>query len=1554
MPITNSSILAKSLLLLVSFSFICSSAAAVATPSVFINNIELTETSYKPGDTIKGKVSLRNHGNKVASDLNWKFELMTQDKGLPDQFIEQKLKEEGFSLQPTQQLNSSFSYQLPSRLPAGNIVLRISLVTGTGATVTYQDVKVDVEQSEYQIFFRLKNHSLIKEGKSYPAGGGVNYEQGIKPTVRFTVENQQQVPVTVRPHLTTHRHNLGSNASRKRVGQTYRIEPTSERVIKTKLPSLAQPGTYLSSVKLYGTEGNEPLSNALYFRWVIKGLTAQVRSSQLDQSSYKSGETAQVEINYAGPPQTEILASQQVQLSVTIYNQKGEEVGTANKMVRLAGGSTSLSVPINGKVKQPQVAIEIRDGDNTLDSYQFEITRARSQLERLWHNHGKLIKGLLILLAFLVPIMIYETKKHGKKQPPKNLIVLFVLLIGSSLLIPSLGQAQGSNGDTYTDWVVVTDGPDFDPINAIRSKPLPPPPRKVYRPGDKIHLKGYYQVDNCGNGLFWNKISAFITPDKKVNITDCCGNSDFVAQSGDARCACSSCPQCSDQDDSNSPCGTCPEAENCFGATDPNRQDCYYEKKCRKTGKGSYFLLDTNDNQQWDTYNDANFSYGSLGDSVLSGDWGGDGRDEVGSFADGVFYLDSDGDHQWEEGQDDGFGFGQGGDLPVVGDWNGDGKDEVGVLRGDTFYLDSNGNQVLEEGTDASFSYHSNQDIPLAGDWDGDGHDEVGSWQEGTFYLDTNANHSWDGTNDSSFSLSVSDGQPVIGDWNGDGEDQVGVWEEGTFYLDTNNNYSWEASSDTQFDFLEGDVALAGNWNWDDGDEVGVWQGSNSYRPCYALFDQVKQLDTENINQFEKIAELSPAGNRASDNNWKVEYNLKPKVPETIDFSGKTRLYLQYSGTHWRSRWNWHIGFVQIYINHPPQADFTYSPASADKTIKFKEEVSDEEENNPDVTWEFGDGTTSNKNNPTHTYSSAGNYDVKLTVTDEVGASDSLTKTISISDTDNPNQPPTANYTYSPPAPKPSQPVDFDDRSSDPDGSITSRSWEFGDGNSASGLHPSHSFSQDKDYTVTLTVEDDSGATDVEEKTIAISNQPPAADFSYSPHNPNPGEHVHFSDQSSDAEGPIVDHEWDFGDGGSSNSVNPTHVFSNNGNYDVNLTVSDQAGATDFTVKTVQVGSGNQAPQADFTYTPGQPKTSDTIDFRDESSDPDGSISAWQWEFGDGSSTHNQEPSYSYASPGDYTVTLTVTDDSGAQDSVTKTLSCCQDECTFTDTLCKNSTHKKDCYDTGGDICKELVYSKCSSTTECNGGECLAPYPSDVVNVSINDGDPYTGHYQDNKLYVDWISSDSSRQCSYRNDQESFGPGQPCPQQSYIKSGWDLRDKEGNRSVYIWDTSDITAWNYDTIILDSVAPEITCDDCHQLAKSTLTFTPTIKDARVVNEPNYPVGFANMSICGDKSCSKVYCTSSHLSDSNQSNCSYSWSNECRVEDTQQFWIRARDKLGNTNTKLGGSFSVKKATGCPCSSDLECVSGWCFGDPVRVCTPDLGPKIFLGSWWRKLLD
>jgi len=301
--------------------------------------------------------------------------------------------------------------------------------------------------------------------------------------------------------------------------------------------------------------------------------------------------------------------------------------------------------------------------------------------------------------------------------------------------------------------------------------------------------------------------------------------------------------------------------------------------------------------------------------------------------------------------------------------------------------------------------------------------------------------------------------------------------------------------------------------------------------------------------------------------------------------------------------------------------------------------------------WNFGDGSSASGVSPSHTYVTDGGFVVTLTVTDDAGATDTATTAATIALG---NQAPTADPNGPYTGTTGSSVLFNGSASNDPDGTIISYSWNFGDGSSGTGVSPSHVYNAAGTYNVTLTVMDDAGATDSGGTTAAINdvlNQPPLADAN-GPYSGTVGAPVTFDGTgSSDSDGSIVSYDWSFGDGSIAMDAGPTasHSYVSNGSYTVTLTVTDDEGATASDSTTANIGvAPNLAPVADANG-PYNGTAGSAIQFDGSaSSDPDGSIVSYLWSFGDGGTGTGVNPNHTYSNDGSFSVSLTVTDDAGA------------------------------------------------------------------------------------------------------------------------------------------------------------------------------------------------------------------------------------------------------------------------------------------------------------------
>lgn len=228
----------------------------------------------------------------------------------------------------------------------------------------------------------------------------------------------------------------------------------------------------------------------------------------------------------------------------------------------------------------------------------------------------------------------------------------------------------------------------------------------------------------------------------------------------------------------------------------------------------------------------------------------------------------------------------------------------------------------------------------------------------------------------------------------------------------------------------------------------------------------------------------------------------------------------------------------------------------------------------------------------------------------------------------------------------------FTDTSTDSDGTIVRRQWNYGDGVNSSTTNPGHTYAAAGTYTVTLTVTDNGGYSSTKTATVTVaagSNVAPVANFTST----TSALTATFTDSSSDSDGSIASRSWNFGDGSTSTATNPSKTYAAAGTYTVTLTVTDNGGLTNTRTATVTVtAAANVAPTANFTFA----TSGLTANFTDSSTDSDGSITSRAWNFGDSTTSTATSPSKTYTAAGSYTVTLTVTDNAGATNTKTSTV----------------------------------------------------------------------------------------------------------------------------------------------------------------------------------------------------------------------------------------------------------------------------------------------------------
>ncbi len=404
-------------------------------------------------------------------------------------------------------------------------------------------------------------------------------------------------------------------------------------------------------------------------------------------------------------------------------------------------------------------------------------------------------------------------------------------------------------------------------------------------------------------------------------------------------------------------------------------------------------------------------------------------------------------------------------------------------------------------------------------------------------------------------------------------------------------------------------------------------------------------------------------GNRvrySDSNGWVVDRLLvqpAPVLPEAINLTVNIRNEVITGNTV----------TVTANQNPEPQIRVTNETVLVDEVVEFNGSTSKDPDDNspldPDrLLWNFGDGSpTTTGAVVRHRYTRPGTYTATLAMTDAHGATVTAEASVTVTPPI-PNEPPIASFQSSPDSVDVGRLVTFNaSASSDPDGELVAYRWDFGDGGEAEGLSSRRVYAGAGEYNVTLTVEDDMGATaSVTNKVVVVGNKLPLAMLSVSSDVFRPGQSVAFdASESTDPDGRgLASFTFDFGDGSprkTSSLPTITHTYETVGLYLARVDVEDVDGGLAYATASFQVSEA-ALPEPIFAFEPEiEIRPGTVIRFTARASQSiDSPIAGYRWHFGDGGIADGAEVTHAYGEPGEYSVKLTVTAENGVSDSSVK------------------------------------------------------------------------------------------------------------------------------------------------------------------------------------------------------------------------------------------------------------------------------------------------------------
>ncbi|MFJ6414460.1 PKD domain-containing protein [Terribacillus saccharophilus] len=360
--------------------------------------------------------------------------------------------------------------------------------------------------------------------------------------------------------------------------------------------------------------------------------------------------------------------------------------------------------------------------------------------------------------------------------------------------------------------------------------------------------------------------------------------------------------------------------------------------------------------------------------------------------------------------------------------------------------------------------------------------------------------------------------------------------------------------------------------------------------------------------------------------------------------------------------------------NEPPLAKFKYSPSTVynDTKVKFTDQSSDPENDKLTYKWEYTRPdlsryiSFSTSKNPTKVLDVKGKWKIKLTVSDKYN-SDTFEREIDVK-----NRPPEAGFTATPNPTTRLETVQIKSNASDPDRESITHKYEIRLKGSSSWTNlsddkdTSYKFPEVGTYEVRQTVTDVNGASDTEFINVQVENLNPIADFDATPNPTNRLTTVNIKDKSSDPEGDKLTYKYEIKLQGTetwstiSTAADHSYKFPKVGTYDVRLTVTDTEGDSNSITKQVKIE--NIAPEANFTINPNPATRIDSVKFTDKSSDAENDKLTHLYEYRiKGTSQWTKmsteaNPTFTFKTVDEYEVRLTVTDEHGAKDNETKTV----------------------------------------------------------------------------------------------------------------------------------------------------------------------------------------------------------------------------------------------------------------------------------------------------------
>ncbi len=472
-----------------------SSAQALVMPAVYLIDLKIGETDFQPGDQIKGVFTVWNTEERIVNDITYKYLLFIKDEtGIPKVYIDEKVSQERFNLSPGEKRNFSYSYELPQNISSGRYSFRIALSL-SGFPLGWEEREINIIGEGP--FLLIDRPFIIKNNIAESAVAGINFEKGEVPRLKFRIQNPSKEVLRAAPKITIFERDTSQLRIEAKGQAEITLKPQQSLDLTYTLPLYEKPESYLAELQFFDKE-NLSLSNKLFFRWVVIGLSGEIIEATANKEKYQKGETAEITVFITGPAD---IATEpgQGEVEVTLLSPDNILVGKNKKTIDLSKGYHTLTVPIERDISQPIIKVELKKENIVLDDYTVKTGLA----ELLAEKPEELPKNRLILY-FLIGLLVivsgallyYFLRKRGLIK-----IIILLILIGGGFFValPQITKAavvefKQAAGENY--------------IAITWNKPLK---NEAFVTGEYITFQGAFFIPVCLNALVKNTIVFYIT-----------------------------------------------------------------------------------------------------------------------------------------------------------------------------------------------------------------------------------------------------------------------------------------------------------------------------------------------------------------------------------------------------------------------------------------------------------------------------------------------------------------------------------------------------------------------------------------------------------------------------------------------------------------------------------------------------------------------------------------------------------------------------------------------------------------------------------------------------------------------------------------------------------------------------------------------------------------------------------------------------------------------------------------------------------------------------------